>query len=146
MPHLTASLTTEGLELPVMIGLCSSDMKALQAAGSPVPRPLVVNGLIDTGSNCCCISARVSSLLGIFPIRQGSAQTAGGTVLVNLYKVSLFIPKPGSTTEFLAVGDSWTVSELSPAATGIEALVGRDLLAQVLLFLNGPRNEFALAG
>jgi len=73
-------------------------------------------------------------------------QTAGGQVQVNLYKVSLFIPKPGSTTEFLAVADSWTVSELDPAITGFEAIVGRDLLTQLLLVLNGPRNEYALAG
>jgi hypothetical protein len=146
MPQFTASLTTEGLELPVMIGLCSADMKALQAASIPVPRPPVVPGIIDTGSNCCCISARVATLLGIVPIRQGSTQTAAGPAFVNLYKVSLFIPRPGSTTEFLTVADSWTVTELSPTVTGIEAIVGRDLLAQLLLVLNGPRNAFALAG
>jgi hypothetical protein len=146
MPQFTAAVTTEGLELLVMIGLPSRDMKALQAAGMPVPRPPVVTGILDTGSNCCCISARVASLLGLVPIRQTFTQTASGTGAVNLYKVSLFIPRPGSTTEFLAVADSWTVSELSAAVTGIEAIVGRDLLAQLLLVLNGPRNDFALAG
>jgi hypothetical protein len=146
MPQFTASLTTEGMELLVMVGLDSRDMRARQAAGMPIPRPAIVPGIIDTGSNCCCISARVASLLGIVPIRQSSSQTAGGSVSVNLYKVSLFIPRPGSTTEFLAVADSWTVSELNRAITGIEAIVGRDLLAQMLLILNGPRNEYALAG
>ncbi len=146
MPQFTAPLTAEGLELLVMIGLSSHDMKALQAAGLPVPQPPAVPGIIDTGSNCCCISARVASLLGLIPIRQSSTQTAGGTALVNLYNVSLFIPRPGSTTEFLAVADSWDVSELSTAVSGIEAIVGRDLLAHLLLVLNGPRNEYALAG
>ena len=146
MPQFTASLTNEGLELLVMIGLCSQDMKALHAAGTPVPRPPIVTGVIDTGSNCCCISARVASLLGIGPLHQGSTQTAAGMVPVNLYKVSLFIPKPGSTTEFLAAADSLTVSELNPAVTGFEAIVGRDLLVQLLLVLNGPRKEFTLAG
>ena len=80
MPQFTASLTTEGLELLVMIGLCSSDMKQLQAASAPVPRPPVVTGIIDTGSNCCCISARVAGLLGTVPIAQTTTQTAGGTV------------------------------------------------------------------
>jgi hypothetical protein len=139
-------MTAEGLELLVMIGLTSRDMKALQAAGTPVPHPPVVKGIIDTGSNCCCISARVASLLGLVPVRQGSTQTAGGTVTVNLYRVSMFVPRPGSTTEFLAVADAWTVSELNRAVSGIEAIVGRDLLAQMLLVVNGPRNEFALAG
>jgi len=146
MPQFTDSLTTEGLELPVMIALSSRDMKALQAAGMPVPSPPVVAGVNDPGSNCCCISARVANLLGIIPIRQSFTQTAGGTVPVNLYKVSLFIPRPGSTTEFLTAADSWTVSELSPTISGLEAIVGRDLLARLLLVLNGPRNEFALAG
>src|SRR2546421_414255 len=58
MPQFTASLTSEGMELLVMIGLCSSEMKALQAAGTPLPQPPVVTGIIDTGSNCCCISTR----------------------------------------------------------------------------------------
>ncbi len=146
MPQFTASLTAEGLELHVMIGLSSGDMKTLQAAGRPVPSPIVVKGIIDTGSNCCCISARVAGLLGLGSRGLGSTQTAGGTVPVNLYEVSLFIPRPGSTSEFLAVADSWTVSELSPDVTGFEAIVGRDLLAQLLLVLNGPRNEYALAG
>jgi hypothetical protein len=146
MPQFTASLTTEGLELQVMIGLCSSDMRTFQAAGMPIPRPPVVTGIIDTGSNCCCISARVAGLLGLGSKGLGSTQTTGGTVPTNLYKVSLYIPRPGSTTEFLAVADSWTVSELSPDITGFEAIVGRDLLAQLLLVLNGPRNEYALAG
>jgi hypothetical protein len=146
MPQFTAPLTSEGLELLVMIGLSSSDMQNLRAAGLPVPRPPVVTGIIDTGSNCCCISARVAGLLGLGPAGKGSTQTAGGTVPVNLYTVSFFVPRPGSTTEFLAVADEWTVSELNPAITGFEAIVGRDLLAQLLLVLNGPRNEFALAG
>jgi hypothetical protein len=146
MAQFTAALTSEGMELPVMVGLSSRDMRALQTAGLPVPQPVVVTGIIDTGSNCCCISPRVASLLGIIPIRQGSTQTAGGTVPVNLYKVGLLLPRPGSTTEFLAVADSWTVAELSATVSGIEAIVGRDLLAQLLLVLNGPRNEFALAG
>lgn len=146
MPQFTAPLTKEGLELLVMVGLPSSDMKQRQAASAPVPRPPVVTGIIDTGSNCCCISARVAGLLGLVPSGQTTTQTSGGTVPVKLYEVSLFIPKPGSTTEFLAVADSWTVSELAPTITGFEAIVGRDLLMQLLLVLNGPRSEFALAG
>jgi hypothetical protein len=106
----------------------------------------VVTGIIDTGSNCCSISARVAAALGIGPCGRSSMQTAGGTIPVNLYEVSFLIPRLGSTTEFLAVVDSWTVSELGPFVTGFEALVGRDLLTQLLLFLNGPRNEYALAG
>jgi hypothetical protein len=146
MPQFTASLTSEGLELPVMIGLCSSDMRKLQATSAPVPRPEVVTGIIDTGSNSCCISDRVASLLGILPLRQSTTTTLAGPLVVNLYKVGLFIPRPGSTTEFLTVADSWTMSELPAGTKGIEAIVGRDLLAQLLLVLNGPRNEFALAG
>jgi hypothetical protein len=105
-----------------------------------------VTGIIDTGSNNCCISARVASLLGLRPSTQGTTQTAGGPVRVNIYKVSLFIPLPGSTTEFLTAADSWLVSELNPALTGFEAIIGRDLLTRLLLVLNGPRNEFILAG
>lgn len=146
MPQFTAPLTTEGLELQVLVGLSTPDMQNLQAAGTPVPRPAVVTGIIDTGSNCCSISSRVVAQLGLTPLSSGSTQTAGGTVSVNLYRVSMFIPRPGSATEFLAVVDSWIVSELNPGITGFEALVGRDLLAQLLLVLNGPRNEFTLAG
>jgi len=103
MPQFTALLTSEGLEMPIMVGLCSSDMMKRRAGGLPVSAPEVVTGIIDTGSNCCCISARVASLLGLVSLHVGSTQTAGG-------------------------------------------MVGRDLLAQLLLVLNGPRNEFTLAG
>src|SRR5262249_50520357 len=127
-------------------GLPSADMKALHAAGKSVPRPVVVKGIIDSGSNHCCISKGVANLLGLQSLGTGSTQTAGGSVYVDLYEVSLFIPKPGSTTEYLTVADGLLVSELDPNITGFETLVGRDLLARLLLFLNGPSNQYTLAG
>ncbi len=107
---------------------------------------LELNGFNSSAVYPCDYRAVVSvaSELAARRWQRWSAQV--GQAFHSIYKVSLFLPLPGSTTEFLTAGDSWPVSELSPTITGFEAIVGRDLLVWLLLVLNGPHNQFILAG
>jgi hypothetical protein len=51
MPHFTLSWTSEGLELPVMVGLNGQDTSDLVAATLPVPRPVLLRGVLDSGAD-----------------------------------------------------------------------------------------------
>jgi hypothetical protein len=88
MPHVTLSCTAEGLELAVLVGLEGGALAALQAAGAPLPPPVRVRGVIDSGSNITCLAPRVISRLGLSSTGQNTTQTVAGPVRVSLYEVS----------------------------------------------------------
>jgi hypothetical protein len=147
MPQFTAPVTAEGWELQVMIGLPGHEMARRRAAGTPIPAPLLVGAVVDSASTRSCISARVANQLGLISWGDAQLTTAGGVVTVAFYEASLFIPVPGDPGQFVAVADDLIVTELgAEIAKSIDAIVGRDVQAKLLAFLNGPLATFTLAG
>jgi hypothetical protein len=146
MPHFTLTCTPDGYELTVVIGLTGAGTAKLVASGSPLPRPVQIRGVIDSGSDVSCISSRIVAQLGLLLFAQDTTQTAAGPASVNLYEASLSLPRPGITPpSLLLILPQLVVMELPNLSTGIEALVGRDVLAHLLFFSDGPRGEFTLA-
>ncbi len=127
-----------------MIGLTGSSMASRMAAGLPIPTPILVRGVIDSGSDITCVAERVMRQLNLAPSGQNTTQTTTGSFRVNLYEVSLTIPPVGRVPGPFAVHDYLMVMELAPTSTGIEVLVGMDILGELLFLLDGPRNEFTL--
>jgi hypothetical protein len=144
MPHFTLSFTSEGDELDVRFGLNGRETAKRFAAGLPPVPPVLVRGVIDTGSDVTCAAPRVMGQLGLSPIVQTTTQTTAGSAQVNLFEMSLSLPRPGTNTSLLVI-DQLLVMELAQATSSIEALVGRDVLAHLLFIHDGPRGEFTLA-
>jgi hypothetical protein len=145
MPHLTLSVTTDGLVLPVIIGLKAQAASTLVATGQTPPRPTTLEGLIDTASNITCIPPRLVNLFGLPPVGQTTTRGVVGTHPVDLYEVSFCIPGPPSTpTNFLLVLPYLRVMEWDPPGNQ-EILVGMDVLSYLILWLDGPRREFMIA-
>jgi hypothetical protein len=145
MPHFTLKCTPDGLEVSILIALDTAEMAKRLAAGSPVPRPVRVRGLLDTGSDISCTVPRVVSQLGLLLLRQDVTQTAAGPLRVNLYEASLSVLMPGAApVTFLTTLEQLTMMELPSLTSGIEAVVGLDVLYRLWLFLDGPRREFTL--
>jgi hypothetical protein len=145
MPHITLNWTAEGLELSVLVGLSGKETARLLTAGLPIPRPLTLPGIIDTGSNITCVSVQALGRLGTPWLGSSVTQTPAGPHQVDLYEASLSIPLPGGApTPFLFVLDQLVVMELQHTGSVVEVLLGRDVLAHLLCFLHGPRGEFTL--
>jgi hypothetical protein len=146
MPHATLPVTQDGYVLPVVIGLSGQDAANLVAAGQPVPRPILVQGEIDTGTNITCVASRVLNQLGLTAASSGhTAQSVSGTHQARLFHVSLSIPPVGALRTSLLVLEFLWVMEWTPPSPGSEVLVGRDVLPHLLMLLDGPRKEFTLA-
>lgn len=144
MPSLTFPVTVDGLAVSVLIGLDGNASHARLAKGQPILPPVKANGLLDTGCNVTAVAAPVLQQLALPQATTGTTQTAGGTVNVQLYSVSLSIyaaNQPGLPT---LVYPTLLVSELTTTLTNVDVLVGLDVLLGCRLFLDGPARQFTL--
>ncbi len=144
MPHVTLPVVPDGLIVEVLIGLTGKDTVALLAAGKPVLRPILLRGTIDTGSDVTCVASAILNQLGLTSILQLTSNTVGG-LHHGRSEVSFGIPRTGRLTGPLLVIEHLEVMELVQAPQGIDVLVGRDVLRQMLTIYAGPRDEFTLS-
>ena len=143
MAFLTLPVTPDGLVLPVLLGLDSGRMSSLGASGQPVPPPLLVRGLIDTGSNITMVTPGLASRAGLTFLKKRTTQTAVGPATVDLYEASLGIPGPVAGSGFAR--SYLVVMETLAPLQGVEVAVGMDVLSEWLLILDGPNRQFTLA-
>jgi hypothetical protein len=144
MAHLTFPVTSAGLAVPVLIGICGRAMAALQAAGAPIPAPVRAHGLLDTGSAASAIAPWVPVQLALPQVAKSSTQTASGVVTVRLFEVSLSIADPNQPSVPSLVEANLIVSELTAALPDADVLVGLDVLLGCRLLLDGPGRQFTL--
>jgi hypothetical protein len=145
MPHLSLNISAGGPIVEFFVGASVPRAEALKKAGQPVPNPILVRGLIDTGASCTSVDCTVLKQLrlvstGSVPIHTPS--TSSGTPhTVNQFDVSLILQHPKLAWQFHAV----PVIETNLAHQGILALVGRDILSNCLLCYDGQAGIFSLA-
>jgi hypothetical protein len=70
--------------------------------------------------------------------------TASGIVTVDRYEISMSIFGPAGAAGPALVRPLWNVTNFSQALFGIEALIGMDLIRQIVLNIDGPGGVFAL--
>jgi hypothetical protein len=144
MPHITFPVDPDGLLLDVMVGLTGKDTVAVMAAGQPLPRPLLLRGEIDNGSNITGVAARVLQHFALVSVQRTTSHSTAGTFPVDVYEASFSVPQQGSLTGPLLVLEHLHVMEWLHPPAGSEVLVGRDVLRHLLMIHDGPRDEFTL--
>lgn len=150
MSHFTLNVDPRGGPiLNVVLGASEARIAALTAANVPVPNPVPIRGLLDTGASGTCIDpAILVGNLGLTPRGQIDAFTPStGTTphKADLYDVSLRILAATSNDPQLYHGTIPVMASDLFAAQGIHALIGRDVLAGCLLVYNGATGLFTLA-
>ena len=70
--------------------------------------------------------------------------TASGSVPVNRYEISLSIFGPAGVAGPVLARPSWFVTDFAQLLPGIEALIGMDLVREIVLNIDGPRGRFTL--
>ena len=142
MPHLTLEIGADGPMVDCLVGVSRARARILQAQRQPVPPPATIRGLIDTGATRTCIESQVLKSLNLMAVDQVSIFTSstGDTPHVcGLFEASLTFLHPKS--EFRIASLPVIEAHLS----GIQALIGRDVLEQCLLVYDGQSGHFSLA-
>ncbi|HVK17558.1 MAG TPA: hypothetical protein VM533_11475 [Fimbriiglobus sp.] len=147
MPYLTNPLTHGWAVIDVLVGVSRLRRQVLQRNSFPVPHPVPVRALIDTGASISGFSPRVFRELGISPVGTTPVLTPStrpdAPHECDLYDVTLSIVAEGSAHLFpdarVMEADCWLPGE------GIEALIGTDILNHCFFQFIGRDRTFTLA-
>ena len=142
MPLLTGQLTADGPVIDVLLALTPADAGKLRSAGQPVPAPLTVRALLDSGASDSCIDTRCVQTLALAPkgTRTFYTPSLAGPQTLTEYEVSLTLLHPQASYTFYSLPVAAAV--LSPQ--GIEALLGRNVLKQCLFVYDGHGGTWSL--
>lgn len=145
MPHLTIGLDDiRGPIIKLFVGVSTPRRTALQTAGLPVPTPIVVDFLVDTGASCTAVDAATIAPLGISPTGDilVSTPTTGGQPETRLqYDVALILYHADNSRLF----GVHPVIATDFGQQNIGGLLGRDVLEKCLLVYDGSNKHFCLA-
>src|SRR5262245_12554778 len=143
MRSLHASIEAEGILIPVLVGFSAADVLKMRRMAKPIPTPVTVRALIDTGAEVSCVDpASLAPLLaaGLEHKRFvfANAPALGGALPAAEYYVSLSILHPSDDARANLVFGNHSVVEQPLGNLGYQVLLGRDVLAKCLQVHDGP--------
>ena len=145
MPHLSLRLSPGGPIFEFFIAVSVPLSETLKKLGNPVPPPILVRGLIDTGASCTSVDPSVLKQLGVAPKAQVPVHTpstkSGQPHTANQYDICVILPHQKMSWQFNAI----PIIEAELLHQGIQALIGRDVLANCLFTYDGTAQLFCLA-
>jgi hypothetical protein len=143
MPVVTLPLDPEGPVITLLVGVSHPRQGMLQAANLPVPQPVQIRALIDTGASGTLIVAASLQSLALVPSGTTSMitpSTGPNPVPVDQYDVSLILTHPPVTIAIPA----WPIVECQSLGGNYQALLGRDFLSLCLFVYDGRAQRFSL--
>jgi len=146
MPSLTTTIGPDGPVVDLGAILSYPRHASHEGGGLTNPPPCVIRGLIDTGASCTCIDKTVVAKLcltptGTTPIHTPS--TGGTPLMANQYDIVLFLFMDMAKAHLISINIA--VIEADFSMQNIDALLGRDVLAKLSLFYNGPAGTMILS-
>ncbi len=111
----------------------------------PIPQPIQLRALIDTGADVTSVADASIAPLGLLPLGPFAVNTANGMVIVNRYAVSLTLLAPGPSPPVNLARPNQAVLGMANAPIGFDVVIGMDLLNDCLLINDGPVGRFTLA-
>jgi hypothetical protein len=149
MPTIDLPLDNRGRAmLPVELTVPAARVRALHQAGLPVPPPLRVSALLDTGASRTCIDPQVRRTLGLVAYSSAAISTpssrGAAAAQQPLYKVNLTALHPSGNPQLNLARNAFTVAGLPLAHLGTDMVIGRDLLAVCRFEYHGRGGRFSL--
>lgn len=138
MPHLTLPIGPSGPIVEVFIAIPEALEKALRAQGQPVPAPVKITALVDTGASASTITSPAAQTLGLQPTGKIPVSTPTDSNVM-LYEYSVRIVIPGC----FVVSANVICSELK--GQNIDSLIGRDVLKHAVMTYNGQAGIFSVS-
>lgn len=122
-----------GVVVDISIGLDKHSAEARRKARELVPAPKIVKALVDTGCNVTSVDHSVLSTLGLKTRGMVQTGTANGATTATQHSVEIGFPGTQLRSYPLLF-----VSSVNLSGQPIQALIGRDILAQWVMVYNGP--------
>jgi predicted aspartyl protease len=144
MPYVNLPISPRGPVVVANFGMPRALADQMRAGEKQPPNPVIVEALIDTGAGSTMVDPVILRQLNLNPIDKALVNTAssgGSPVQIDVYEVDVFL-HDGS------VQKSWQSLRVGAAdlsQQGIQALIGRDMLAHCLFVYNGTSGLFAFA-
>lgn len=140
MPYIIAELPNlhgDGPVMDVQLFPGMAVVEVLKQQEEPVPGPVKITAMIDTGATNTVISEGIAEQLGLNPVGEVKISTPSSTnVPCYQYVVQFLLPNnfPFETT----------VVEAPLKGQHIQCLIGRNVLAHMTFIYMGPKNLFSL--
>jgi hypothetical protein len=131
----------------MLINVSGPGIRRLRRALRPIPQPVPIEAVIDTGSPLTCADPQAFASLGLLPTGSISILTASSgpaPILRDQYEVSLTLLHPSGNPALHRLLDPVTITDAPLVPTGIPALLGWDLLRQWVFLSDGPAGTFSL--
>jgi hypothetical protein len=145
MPDLTRPLSFKGAMLDILVGFGARDLQRLRRASKPIPQPIPLQAMIDTGATYTSIDAGAFRSLGLQPSGYMPISTASASwILREQFDVCLTIVHPSGNSGLDLVLKWFSVTHADLLQTGIPALIGCDLLDRCVFTYDGPARTFTL--
>ena len=129
-----------GPSLPVQIAIPDRLASIYADNGQAIPTPREGFALFDTGASATCVDESVLRGLGLEPIQTAGISTPSGRSEANAYACALYFPGnplPDMELSF--------VLGVQLQNQGYSALIGRDLLRDMILIYDGPGARITFA-
>ncbi len=143
-----------GAQVHAQITISRTRLLHLRQTRQPVPPPVQVVAVLDTGAERTCVDPAVIARLNL-PTRNPGFTAApgvgvgpavfGGSSFGYSYEAGLVILHPVIKPPSNLIIHELELDCLPLAAFGIEAVIGRDVLASCVLVYNGPAGSATLA-
>ena len=143
MPSFTAqipNMVANGPIVEIQLWVSRSLQEILKKKRQPIPEPVKVTAMIDTGASGTVVNPNVIQALGIQPVGVTAIKTPSTTapVLCHQYELAVLFPNN-------VIVDSCIAVEAPLQGQHIQCLIGRDILAHGVLIYTGYTNTFTLS-
>ena len=148
MPHFTISVDQNGLlALAATVGVSQPRGIALLTSNLPVPQPIPITAIVDTGATHTCLDRATINALGISATGSATATTpsTGNTPhTFEVFDIAISIPSRVNQLPFYR-GTIPVLCMDQPLLPGVQMLLGIDILSNCTLFVDGATGIFSLA-
>jgi hypothetical protein len=146
VPILTSVVQSDGPKVDIELAWSKSSMRAARLAGRPIPPPVRVEALIDTGADTTCLAPAIAEQLGLAfgGLKLTNFPVLGGLEFAIQHDASVRILFGAQESSDDLVFTDLLVLELELGLVGYQALLGRDVLDHCDFLYEGPARRFQL--
>jgi hypothetical protein len=146
MPFLKLPISPHGPLVDLQFSWSTADVRVARQAGRPIPAPIDVPGIIDTGAELTCLDSGIVSQLNLVvaAVVLTNVPALGGQSFVFKYEIVFRLLHPsGNRADDLEIS-TLRIASLDLGPVGYKALIGRDVLELCDFTYRGPAGEFEL--